>query len=216
MALFPKVAIFTAAAALQPAQPVPAIRAEANLGEYITQADYPTEALLENEQGNVVFELSVSSLGRVTGCRIISSSASQRLNEVTCRALQRAQFRPARDTQGVPVADIIRSQITWAIPEPPPLRARARRANLASYVGDGDYPFTAIRNNEQGVVYFALEVSAEGRVSRCHITRSSGSQALDNQTCHIMMRHARFDPARDEAGNPVPDIVQSRITWRLR
>jgi protein TonB len=103
-------------------------------------------------------------------------------------------------------------------PPPPPPRifepARAR-ADLGSYISDGDYPASAIRNEEQGTTRFLLQVSAEGRVTGCTVTRSSGSSALDSTACRLMRARARFTPARDSSGNPTTDSVANAIHWVL-
>lgn len=95
---------------------------------------------------------------------------------------------------------------------PPAVRATARQ-NLAGYVRDNDYPRQALSRRAMGIVYFELAISAEGRVSNCRVTRSSGEPSLDEQTCRIMLQRARFRPARDAAGQPVADVVTSRLGW---
>ena len=96
-------------------------------------------------------------------------------------------------------------------------KARPARAlgNLASLIGDGDYPAAALQAGEQGVVHFRLEVGQNGRVTNCTITTSSGSAALDAWTCRIMTTRARFEPARNAAGKAVADTVTSRIGWKI-
>lgn len=88
-------------------------------------------------------------------------------------------------------------------------------ANLSTYVTDADYPAEAIRNRQQGIVTFRLQVGSDGRVTGCSILSSSGSSALDAATCRIMRARPRFEPARDAGGRPVPDEITSRIAWRL-
>jgi protein TonB len=101
-------------------------------------------------------------------------------------------------------------------PPPPPKFEPARaRANLGSYVSNADYPDTAIRNEEQGTTRFRLQVGADGRVTDCAVTGSSGSSALDAATCRLMKSRARFTPARDSSGNPTSDSVASTIRWVL-
>ncbi len=73
----------------------------------------------------------------------------------------------------------------------------------------------AIRNEEQGTTAFRVEINRSGRVSDCIVTSSSGSDALDEATCKILERRARFVPARDSAGNRVPDEYSGRIRWEL-
>jgi len=92
--------------------------------------------------------------------------------------------------------------------------ARAK-ANLASLFSDLDYPAAALAAREQGAVGFALDVGANGRVSGCTITQSSGSSELDSATCRLIQSRARFTPATDAGGATVPDKVRGRIVWVL-
>jgi len=78
-----------------------------------------------------------------------------------------------------------------------------------------DYPAAALRGEEEGTTRFRVEIGANGRVSGCTITASSGSTALDTTTCRIVRSRARFTPARDSAGNAVPDAREGEITWRV-
>jgi protein TonB len=68
---------------------------------------------------------------------------------------------------------------------------------------------------KQGIVDFTLDVGADGRVTGCTINRSSGSAHLDSATCGLMRSRARFTPAHDARGVPVPDKVSGKIMWRL-
>jgi len=81
--------------------------------------------------------------------------------------------------------------------------------------GDDDYPAVALRNEEQGRTTYRVEIGPDGRVARCSITGSSGSGWLDQATCRIVSRRARFTPARDSAGAPVPDTREGEVTWSL-
>ena len=104
-------------------------------------------------------------------------------------------------------------------PPPPPakvVQAARAKGNLAALVSDADYPASALRSEEEGTTGFRLEVGANGRVTNCSITSSSGSSALDSATCRIMKSRARFTPAVDSNGNPSADTVSSRITWRIQ
>lgn len=93
-------------------------------------------------------------------------------------------------------------------------RARAR-ANLASYLSPDDYPAAALRNNEQGRVAFTLDIGADGRVTACRISQSSGSAALDSATCRIMRSRARYTPARNARGAAVTDRQDASVRWVL-
>jgi protein TonB len=101
-------------------------------------------------------------------------------------------------------------------PQPPHKSQSARaRADLSTYVHDTDYPDSAIRNEEQGTTRFRLQVAADGHVTDCIVTGSSGSSALDAATCRLMKSRARFAPARDSSGDPTADTVANAIHWVL-
>jgi protein TonB len=105
-----------------------------------------------------------------------------------------------------------------APPAPPPPRvsqAAKAKSNLASYFSDDDYPPAAQRNEEQGTTAVRLSIGTDGRVTDCSVTASSGSTTLDNATCNILRRRARFTPAKDQAGNPITDSTTTRIRWQL-
>jgi len=207
-----------AAAALAPdakaARSHPAHRAQGNLAPYFSDDDYPPEAIRRGEQGITAFTLEVDEAGRVSACRVTRSSGSALLDEATCRlASVRARFAPARDRRGRAVPDRISSRMRWVLPEED--ASRRARANLASYISDDDYPAEAISRGEEGTVGFLLSIGADGAVSGCEVQSSSGSEALDSATCRIMRERARFAPARDSSGRPIPDAVKARIRWVL-
>ena len=78
-----------------------------------------------------------------------------------------------------------------------------------------DYPPQALDRNEEGTVHIRVEVNAEGRVSECVVEQSSGSAALDSQTCRLVWLRAKLKPARDRRGRPVAGSTTARITWRI-
>src|SRR5687767_4629825 len=81
-------------------------------------------------------------------------------------------------------------------PPPPPPRGRTEparaRANLGSLISNEDYPAEALRNEQEGTVGFRLHVGADGRVTKCNITSSSGHVSLDSATCQLLTARARF------------------------
>jgi TonB family protein len=94
--------------------------------------------------------------------------------------------------------------------------AESARGNLVSLFSSDDYPAEAIRNNEEGTVGVTLQIDRSGRVSACIVDQSSGSDSLDTATCSILTERARFTPARDLAGNAVPDSYTQRVVWKLQ
>ena len=126
---------------------------------------------------------------------------------------------PSPPIQPPPLGDVAQKTVEPSPPPPPPpartIEPARARANLASYVSDTDYPAAAIRGEEQGTARFRLTVGADGRVTGCAITGSSGSSSLDAATCRIMKSRARFTPARDSSGAATADTVSNAIRWVL-
>lgn len=69
--------------------------------------------------------------------------------------------------------------------------------------------------DEGGSVRFALAVTPEGRVRTCEILESSGNTRLDENTCRILTRYARFAPARDKRGKPVAGRYVHWMHWKV-
>jgi len=97
---------------------------------------------------------------------------------------------------------------------PGPSRA-VPTAPLSRLIGDMDYPAAALRAEEQGNVRVTLEVAANGRVTGCTVVESSRSATLDSTTCRILTARARFTPARNAAGEPTTDRIETALAWRM-
>jgi protein TonB len=93
-------------------------RARANLASYVSDSDYPAEAIRREEQGVTRFRLTVTAEGRVGDCAVTGSSGSNALDAATCRLMKsRARFAPARDSDGKPTTDSVANAIKWVLPE---------------------------------------------------------------------------------------------------
>ena len=104
-----------------------------------------------------------------------------------------------------------------APPAPPPPKFTAKGAvpkgSPANWATTNDYPTRALREERAGTTSFRVAVSADGRVSSCSVTSSSGSPDLDEATCSNVTRRARFTPATDGDGNPTTGSYSGRIRW---
>jgi len=84
----------------------------------ITMEDYPADALRQHAQGLVRVALDIDENGRVTACKIVTSSGYPSLDAATCRILStRARFTAAIDETGHPTKDVLTTQIDWRIPD---------------------------------------------------------------------------------------------------
>jgi protein TonB len=101
-------------------------------------------------------------------------------------------------------------------PEPTfdPILAKPSNAP-GRWVTNADYKPAWVRREMQGVVSFALQVDASGRVSDCRVTRSSGFGELDDATCRLVRQRAKFTAARDGKGLKVPGTYANSVRWEL-
>jgi periplasmic protein TonB len=99
-------------------------------------------------------------------------------------------------------------------PPPPRLAERAKpKGSPSNWATTDDYPPSALRNEEAGTAGFKVDIGPDGKVTSCAITKSSGSGTLDDATCKLVTRRARFTPAKNADGSPTTDNFSSRITW---
>lgn len=87
-------------------------------GPWMSDDDYPAEALKNQEQGTVQFALTVSDAGKITACRITESSGSPSLDAATCALVTRnMRFKPARDASGKRTDGELKSRLNWRLPK---------------------------------------------------------------------------------------------------
>jgi TonB family protein len=84
-----------------------------------------------------------------------------------------------------------------------------------AYVQADDYPSAALRDGASGTAEVMVTVGVDGKARDCRVLQSAGHAALDSTTCAIVVRRARFEPARDASGKPVDAPFFTRISWRM-
>lgn len=89
-------------------------------------------------------------------------------------------------------------------------------ANFPGYwATNDDYPSAAMRARQEGQVGFLMTIGTDGAVAECRVVSSSGFSNLDDGTCPLVRRRAKFEPARDENGAAVTGYYLSRVTWKI-
>lgn len=86
---------------------------------------------------------------------------------------------------------------------------------ISGRIKNSDYPREAFAARAQGSVGLRFVVGTNGRVTSCNVTHSSGSRALDNTTCSLIMERFRYRPAADRNGRPIPQTVTGEHVWEL-
>ncbi|HMO74857.1 MAG TPA: energy transducer TonB [Sphingopyxis sp.] len=82
-------------------------------------------------------------------------------------------------------------------------------------IRDRDYPREASRAQTGGEVEVRFTIEANGRVTGCRVTRSSGDASLDATTCRLIEARFRFRPATNAAGEPIASTYGWRQSWWL-
>ena len=191
----------------------------ADVARYFGPGDYPAEAIRDRQEGLVVARLWIDETGKVASCTTVSSSGSSALDQQTCRiALEKMTFTPATDRRGKPVPAPYKLPVRWVLPRAPVetnSRAAGLRGDPAQFFGSDDYPAEALRAVQEGRVVAKLWIDAKGKVASCTVVGSSGSAALDAQTCRIALDKVTFTPATDEQGKPIAATYTLPVRWVL-
>jgi protein TonB len=99
-----------------------------------------------------------------------------------------------------------------APPPVPPVRTRPREP-MSQLLTNNDYPMAAEMFHATGDVIFRVLVNADGSVRECRILRQTQIVEFGRVSCEIMRTRAHFEPARDAAGNPVPDYFDGHFIF---
>ena len=95
----------------------------------------------------------------------------------------------------------------------------AKPISPASWIKVADYPSRerptrTTHTYQSGSVGVLLRVDATGRAIDCKVQESSEDQRLDDKTCALLIERSRFEPARDDTGQPVASDYVYHVNWR--
>jgi TonB family protein len=90
------------------------------------------------------------------------------------------------------------------------------QGDLSYDFSPNDYPWQALRRNEQGTAQYLLLINENGAVRGCDVVRPSGVPVLDAMGCAVIQDRSKFKPARDAGGRPVRSAYMTApIVWRI-
>ena len=89
------------------------------------------------------------------------------------------------------------------------------RNGPSGWISTDDYARSDLIREREGTANYRLVVGSDGRVDACEITRSSGHATLDRNTCRLIERRARFDPATNTRGETVVGTYSGSVTWQI-
>jgi TonB family protein len=209
---------------IDPATGKPEASTEGNPGGWIGQDDYPQGA---EAIGNVIyikFSISVDPDGKAASCTILKTGGDPKLDAATCRLLRvHGKFHPALDPSGNAVPGTWSRSVRWVKPnfarENPGKKSSGvsnGEENTSYYFRPSDYPSDALRIGAEGSVTVSIRIGANGLVTDCQVSQSSGNASLDAKTCEIASTRIPLVPAKDENRNPIVSwITLPAVKWVL-
>lgn len=111
--------------------------------------------------------------------------------------------------------DLVRS---WKLDPEKLLRAQRGPIPVTDsrhWIKASDYPYNMLRAGKRSLINFVLLVDAAGNVSDCRIQRSYGDEAFVRRTCQALSQRAKFEPALDEKGQPIPSFFATGVRWMI-
>ena len=187
------------------------------------QENYPAAALRNLEEGTVRLRVTVNTDGRVDSCTVTTSSGSAALDTAACDGMVRfAEFNPALDLNGEPVASNYSTAIRYQIPEgnnvlrltgPVPLNFELWAEDLLAAIGiRPDMPPAPV-----AIVTTELQIDRAGRIASCRAEIEEPSETSEAEICAALRKHAVFEPALKGAPDlrdatfPLPILLKSDL-----
>lgn len=106
---------------------------------------------------------------------------------------------------------VLAAQMAWAVK---PSGAKVV-GSPGDWVSSDDYPPEALRMSASGTTAFRLDIDEAGQVSRCSVTKSSGTDLLDQTTCRVVSARAHFVPAIDKTGKSIVSTYSNSVHWNI-
>jgi protein TonB len=104
--------------------------------------------------------------------------------------------------------------IPFAPPLPPPPPPTLPK-EIAGTHTTPPYPPLSQRMGEQGTTALTCEIGTDGKPISCAVTKSSGSERLDEAASSYVKQHYTWVPATRD-GKPVADKTQLHVVWDLK
>jgi TonB family protein len=181
---------------------------------------YPGPAFAARRQGTVGLRLTVDAEGRITGCAVTARSGAASLDAHACPHVRRgARLHPALDEAGVRRGGTVSARLSYYLHRqihtpsfsvgPPPLPQPVARLTPEMAGIGADTP----RAPGSWGVSGWLRVGPDGRVLACTLATATLNDALDRRICERLRSEARFNPRRNDAGEPIAGSHYFSIGW---
>lgn len=86
--------------------------------------------------------------------------------------------------------------------------------NLRSWFGPRDMPTSVmVAGTGRSVVSIRVLVRPDGNIGGCTVETGSRVPILNSLSCSLVVRRAKFDPARWSDGSPVFGVYRTAVSW---
>ena len=96
-----------------------------------------------------------------------------------------------------------------------PVPVNGRAPDVRAIFSADDFPAYLQRAGESRIVYTRTTVRPDGTTQGCIAETSSGDPALDAYTCGLIVKRARFLPAKWTDGTPVYGVIRVPVSWMI-
>jgi TonB family protein len=86
---------------------------------------------------------------------------------------------------------------------------------LGNFFRPDDYPDDLLDKGIQGSVGVLMTVDGSGQLTDCRTVETSGTPALDQVTCDVLRKRARFKPALSRDGKAMAALTYWRVNWQI-
>lgn len=87
--------------------------------------------------------------------------------------------------------------------------------NPKQWIKSEDYPPDMLFAGQPALVQFRLSIDAQGKVTDCHIQKTTRRKEFDNAVCRNLKRKARFSPALDKDGNAIASYWRNTVRFQM-
>jgi TonB family protein len=94
-----------------------------------------------------------------------------------------------------------------------PLALGVPYSDVRSVFSAEDYPAYLQQAGQSGTVYTRTTVRPDASIQSCTVERSSGDPNLDAYTCGIIVKRAKFVPAKWTDGLPAYGVIRVPVSW---
>lgn len=179
---------------------------------WVTSEDYPSQALTKGAFGATKFQLDVDATGKPTACHVLNTSGFWALDRRVCwLMMKRAEFIPARDSNGTPVAATFRSHFTFN-------NGDAGRDDWLKLVKEVTTPMVMevtvaklpVAYKEPPLIRVRFE---DTKPVECLVELGSGSAGIDKTACAQALKVANL-PKMTGLGYTPPDTRMLLVPFR--